>query len=101
MPWRQWRCVNGLTRDADRSWCSAWRGLSFAGLTGGPSPAPDSTPCDVQELRCVVRSPHSKMQHVVIAGALAFVSQPAAGDPDQRVEPVDCTHDTGDDLHHP
>ena len=44
---------------------------------------------------------HADLEDRVIAGVSAFVTQPRARDPEQRVEPEDRTHELGGDLHCP
>jgi len=63
--------------------------------------APDhrtQCPCNVEQFTGVVRPTRPKPHHVVIARALAFVAQRSARYPYERVEPVERSHDPGEQV---
>ena len=56
---------------------------------------------EIQQLGRVFRAFHSQIQHPVVAGLLAFEAQARARHPQQRVEPIDGSHDLRRDLDDP
>ena len=56
---------------------------------------------ELQQLGGVFRAFHSQVQHSVVAGLLAFEAQTCARDPQERVEPVDRSHQLRRDLDDP
>ncbi len=58
-------------------------------------------PHEPNQLRGIVEALHSAIQHRIVAGLLAFLSKTPAGDPQDRIEPIDGSQELGDHLHEP
>ena len=55
----------------------------------------------LDEMRGVIGAFHAAAHHLVIACVLAFEPEAPAGEPEQRIEPVDRAQQLGRELHDP
>ena len=55
----------------------------------------------LDQMRGVIGALHAAAHHLVIARVLAFEPQPPAGDPEQRIEPVERAQQLRGELHDP